>query len=126
MSPVSLLPMSSVHTTWLSLYPEKTDPKNLYYRAWRLGFPTLSVDDAYQAMIGDTNTLEIVKGKTLRQLQARFGNIRKDGELLPYQRDCLNRIEYLKGKNIAFLGDSYWLVVFEGDRVADLILGSKG
>ncbi len=105
---------------WVVLYPHPNDPKGLFYQAWRLGIPLIKSETAYEAMIGDPDRLNLVKGRNLIALRRRFGKIRRK-ELLPYQEFCFKNSPY-REREAAFLGDSSWMVLFEGGTVADLVL----
>lgn len=71
-------------------------------------------------MIGDARRFDLVKGKNLEAIKKRFGLVRRD-DLLPYQEFCLKNGSY-HDKDIAFLGDSKWMILFEDGKVVDLIL----
>ncbi len=116
--PAALLVLSVL--SWLMLYPHPSDPKSLFYQAWKLGIPLIKVETAYEAMIGDPKRLDLVKGRSLSALKRRFGNVRRE-ELLPYQEYCFKTGPY-REREIAFLGDSKWMVLFENGTVIDLIL----
>ena len=121
----------AVFVAWLALYPQKSDPKNLYYVAWKWGFPTMDPEAACENMIGDRNTEDLVMGKTVEQVRKRFVHLREN-DFLFYQQAALERVKKasgkgsFEGKKIVFLGNTYWIVVFKNGRASDLIISSKG
>ena len=104
---------------WMIVY-SPTDPKSLFYQAWKRGIPLETVNSAFEAMIGDRNRLELVKGKNIEEIRRKFGHLRRD-DLLPYQAMCVTNGGY-KAKDLVFLGDSNWMVLFSNGFAIELIL----
>ena len=104
---------------WNLVYSPTRDPKGLPYLLWKLGLPTIDPNIALGIMTGDSGAGKLVKGLTTDQLRKRFGHVNRD-DLTPYQRYCKEHQAPLG--DVAFLGDSNWMVKFEGGVVVDLVL----
>lgn len=106
---------------WALTYPSSTDPKNIKYVLWKAGLCRLSVDRATAAMIGDRNRDELVVGKTKTQLRDKFGSLLSPAQASPYLRGCYQNSSW-EGKDAMFLGQSPWMVVFQGNKATNLVL----
>lgn len=105
--------------TWILLYPDG-DPKNIKYVLWKTGLYKIDLDAAANTMIGDAHRNDLVVGKTKAQLRNRFGYLLTLAEVTPYNRGCYQ--ENWKGRNVLFIRQSQWMVVFDSDRATDLVL----
>jgi hypothetical protein len=124
-----------VFYTWLEIYSDDVDPKNIYYVLWKHGLNnSMNLDSALVAMSHDAWPVRRVEGLTKDQLKARFGYIRTLGEVTPYYQACyftpgafplgnVGRAEIAaKSEDAFFLRDSPWMVVMRKGRAVDLVL----
>ena len=120
--------------TWLGIYPDDGDPKNLYYVLWKHGLNhSMNLDSALGAMSHDVWPVRRVEGLTKDQLKGRFGYIRTLAEVTPYYQACyftpgvftlgnVTRAEIAaKSEDAFFLRDSPWMVVMKNGKVVDLV-----
>jgi hypothetical protein len=106
---------------WQLTYPESGDPKNMRYVFWKAGLYNMSLRQATSAMVGDAHRDELVLGKTRAQLQGRFGPLIPLVDASPYLRGCYEN-SARKGKDVLFIDNSSWMVVFDGDKAVELVL----
>ncbi len=106
---------------WVAIYPSASDPKNFRYVFWKAGLHTLKTDVALGVMVHDADRDKLVVGKTRTQLQERFGLLSKPSEVSQYYREC-HETTIWKGRDVLFLSHGPWMVVFDGDNAADLVL----
>jgi hypothetical protein len=118
---ISLLCVFVALGAWASLYPHKSDPKNLRYMLWKAGLFQMDLDIACGTMTGDRHRDELVVGKSKEQLRREFGYLLSPKEASPYLRHCYKESSW-NDKDVLFLRTSPWMVVFDGDRAARLIL----
>jgi hypothetical protein len=116
---VILLAVLLVVGTWVLLYPDG-DPKNIKYVLWKTALYKMDLDTAASTMIADAHRDDIVVGRTKAQLRNRFGHLLTLAEATPYNRGCYQ--QYWKGKDVLFIRQTQWMVVFESDRASDLVL----
>lgn len=115
---------------WLRIYPEPYDPKNLGYVLWKHGMNRhMDLDAATAGMTHDTWAVNIVKGMTKDELNARFGYIRTLPEARPYLQLCPSvngTVGELgvkpQGKEVVFLRDDAWMVILDNGKAVDLVL----
>ena len=72
-------------------------------------------------MVGDSNRDRLVLGKTKDQLGKRFPSLLRLAEVSPYLKGCYE-ISPWKGKYVLFIGQSSWMIVFDGDKATNLVL----
>jgi hypothetical protein len=118
---VILLAVFLVVGVWVLTYPEDSDPKNIKYVLWKAGLYRMDLDTAAETMIGDAYRNDLVVGKTKAQLRDRFGFLLTLADTTPYNRGCYQDSS-LKDKNVLFIRQSPWMVVFDGDKATDLVL----
>jgi hypothetical protein len=106
---------------WALTYPSSSDPKNMKYVLWKSGLYKVSLDHATTAMIGDRNRDALVVGKTKAQLRDKFGSLLSPADASPYLRGC-DQNSVWKDKDVLFIGQSSWMVVFDGDKATNLVL----
>ncbi len=106
---------------WALLYPSSSDPKNVKYVLWKAGLYKMDLAVATGAMVGDRNRDKLVVGKTRAQLQDKFGTLLSPVDASPYLRSCYQNSPW-KNREAVFLGQSSWMVVFEGDKATNLVL----
>jgi len=70
------------------MYPARNDPKNVRYVLWKWGVYHMDLDTATHTMIGDPGRDRLVVGKTRRELERRFGALRRPKEATPYLQAC--------------------------------------
>ena len=81
----------------------------------------MDVDRAASTMIGDRYRDRIVLGKTKEQLRDRFGYLTNLSEASPYRRGCYF-LSGRTGKEVLFIRNRDWMIVFDGDRATELVL----
>ncbi len=106
---------------WAMTYPSPSDPKNMKYVLWKAGLYKVTLDQATTAMVGDRNRDALVVGKTKAQLRDRFGSLLSPTEASPYLRGCYQNSAW-KDKDVLFIGESSWMVVFDGEKATNLVL----
>jgi len=123
-----------VFYTWLGIYPDDVDPKNIYV-LWKHGLNNnMNLDSALAAMSHDVWPVRRVEGLTKDQLKTRFVYIRTLVEVTPYYQACyftpgafalgnVGRAEIAaKSEDAFFLRDSPWMVVMKNGKAVDLVL----
>lgn len=113
--------VSMVVGCWELTYPGPNDPKSLQYVLWKAGMYKLNLDTATEVMVGDASKSKLVIGKTIPELQKKFGYLLPPKETSKYNRDCYLSSSW-KDKRVLFIRHSNWMVVFDGDRATDLVL----
>jgi hypothetical protein len=106
---------------WALTYPSPSDPKNIEYIFWKAGLYEMNLDTATGTMIGDPNRDKLVLAKTKAQLQHRFGRLLLPADASPYLRGCYQNSPW-KDRDVLFIRQSPWMIVFEGDRATELVL----
>jgi hypothetical protein len=127
---VGMLLSFGIFMTWLGLYPDVGDPKNIYYVLWTHGLnENVNLDNAVGAMTHDVKSERLVKGLSKEQLKNRFGYIRTLNEVGPYYRLCYSqghstdeRGDPTGGKEAVFLRDSNYMVILDNGAAVDLVL----
>lgn len=104
---------------WSFTYPAP-DPKSLKYVMWKAGLYKMDPDLAVSIMVGDARRDKLVVGKTKEQLRHKFGELLTISEVSQYYRDGYNL--YWAGKDVLFIRNSPWMIVFDHDRATDLVL----
>ena len=107
--------------TWVLAYPSDSDPKNIKYVLWKAGLYKMDLDLAAGTMIGDANRNKLVLGKTKMQLRDRFGYLLAPADASAYLRGCSQASPW-KGRDVLFIRQNPWMIVFDGDRATDLVL----
>jgi hypothetical protein len=105
---------------WVLMYPDG-DPKNIKYVLWKDGFYRIDLDTATSTMIGDGHSGRLVIGLTKAQLRDRFGYLLAPAGASQYLRGCYQGSDWKK-KEVLFIRQSPWMVVFDGDKATDLVL----
>src|SRR5712692_6396761 len=105
---------------WALTYPSP-DPKSIKYVLWKADLYRLNLDEATGTMVGDPDRGKLVVGKTKPQLRNKFGSLLSPVEASPYLRGCYQNSSW-KDRDVLFIGQSSWMVVFDGDRAANLVL----
>ncbi len=111
-----------ITVAWMLLYPSPSDPKNLQYVLWKAGIPCINLDTAAETMIGDCSASKLVLGKTKAQLQRRFGILLPPGKASDYLQKYGAYSPTGAGKDVMFIRQSPWMVIFINDKATDLIL----
>jgi hypothetical protein len=111
----------AVIIVWVLTYPSESDAKNIKYVLWKNGLYRMNIDTATGTMIGDASREKLVIGQTRAQLRERFGYLSAVADVSPYLRAC-----YLgsarRDRDVLFIRKGPWMVVFDGDKAAKLIL----
>jgi hypothetical protein len=105
---------------WALTYPSP-DPKSIKYVLWKADLYRLNPDEATGTMVGDPHRDKLVVGKTKPQLRDKFGSLLLPAEASPYLRGCYHNSSW-KDRDVLFIGQSSWMVVFDGDRATNLVL----
>jgi hypothetical protein len=106
---------------WIEEYPSPADPKNIRYVLWKAGLKVENLDKATAAMVGDTHRDRVVVGLTKGQLREKFEYLLAPSEAGPYLRGA-HELPDWKDKDVLFIRESPWMVVFERDTAVDLVL----
>lgn len=106
---------------WVLMYPSSSDPKNIKYVLWKDGIYRLNPEIATATMIGDPGRDKLVVGKTKAQLKDKFGSLVSVADVSPYLRSCYQKSSW-KDRDVLFIGQSPWMVVFDGGEATDLVL----
>ncbi len=104
---------------WALMYPSP-DPKSIKYVLWKADLYRLNLDEATGTMVGDPDRDKLVVGKTKAQLRDKFGPL-LSADASPYLKGCYQNSAW-KDKDVLFIGQSSWMVVFDGDRATNLVL----
>ena len=105
---------------WALMYPSP-DPKSIKYVLWKADLYKLNFDEATGTMVGDGNRDKLVVGKTKAQLRDKFGSLLSPADASQYLRECYQNSAW-KDKDVLFIGQSSWMVVFDGDKATTLVL----
>jgi hypothetical protein len=105
---------------WSLAYPPP-DPKSIQYVLWKADLYKLALPDATGAMVGDPHRDDLVLGKTRAQLEKRFGPLVPLADAPPYLRACYQDSDW-KTRDVLFIANSEWMVVFDGGKAVDLVL----
>jgi hypothetical protein len=105
---------------WALMYPSP-DPKNVRYVLWKADLYRLNLDEATGTMAGDPNRDQLVVSKTKAQLRDKFGSLLPPADASPYLRGCYQSSGW-KNRDVLFIGRSSWMVVFDGNKAANLVL----
>jgi hypothetical protein len=105
---------------WALTYPSP-DPKSIKYVLWTADLYSLNLDEATGTMVGDPNRDKLVVGKTKAQLRDKFGSLLSPADASRYLRGCYQNSSW-KDRDVLFIGQSSWMVVFDGDRATNLVL----
>jgi hypothetical protein len=106
---------------WALLYPSSSDPKNMKYVLWKAGIYKMNLDVATGTMVGDGDRNKLVVGKTRAQLRDKFGLLLSAPAVSPYLRGCYQNSHW-KDRDVLFIRQSPWMIVFDGDKATDLVL----
>lgn len=106
---------------WALTYPDSNDPKNVKYVFWKAGLCKLNLDSATAAMVADPSRDKLVIGKTKTQLRNRFGSFLSPMDASPYLKNCYLNSSW-KNRDVLFIGQSSWMVVFDGEKATNLVL----
>ena len=104
---------------WSLTYPG-ADPKSIKYVLWKVGLYKMEGDLAAAMMVGDLGRDKLVVGKTKKQLCDRFGDLLTLAEVSQYYRDGYNL--YWEGRDVLFIRNSPWMIVFDHDKATNLVL----
>ncbi len=106
---------------WALMYPSSNDPKSIKYVLWKAGLYRANLDVATAAMVGDPYRDKLVVGKTKAQLRDKFGSLLSPAEASSYLRGCYQNSAW-KDRDVLFIRQSSWMVVFDGDKATNLVL----
>jgi|SRR5581483_4809018 len=105
---------------WAMIYPSPSDPQNMKYVLWKAGLYRVGLDRATAAMVGDRDRDRLVLGRTKAQLRNKFGYLLSPKDASPYLRGCYQSSPW-KSKDVLFIGDSSWMIVFDDDKATSLL-----
>jgi hypothetical protein len=106
---------------WALTYPSSGDPKNIKYILWKADIYKLNLEQATDAMVGDSKRDKLVVGKTKAQLRDKFGSLLSPRNTSPYLTECYQKSSW-NNKEVLFIGQTSWMVVFDGDKATNLVL----
>lgn len=106
---------------WAFLYPYP-DRRNIKYVFWKAGLYRLNLVQAEGEMILDPHRDNIVIGKTKAQLERRFGRLTPLADATEYARFCCQHGADCKDAMFLDDGPAPWMIVFQGDKAAELVL----
>lgn len=106
---------------WALTYPGSNDPKNVRYALWKANLYKVSLDQATAAMVGDPKRDRLVVGKTKAQLRDKFGSLLSLSDASPYLIGCYQNSSW-RERDVLFIGQSSWMVVFDGEKATNLVL----
>ena len=81
----------------------------------------MNPDIATETMIGDAGRDKLVIGKTKEQLRNRFGYLLTPANASQYLRTCYQNSSW-KDRDVLFIRQSPWMIVFDGNKATDLVL----
>ncbi|HEY6386978.1 MAG TPA: hypothetical protein VIX91_14985 [Candidatus Acidoferrum sp.] len=105
---------------WALTYPSP-DPKSIKYVLWKADLYKLNLDEATGTMVGDRHRDKLVVGKTKAQLRDKFGSLLSPAGVSAYLRGCYQNSSW-KDREVLFIRQSPWMVVFDGDKATNLVL----
>jgi hypothetical protein len=105
---------------WMIAYPSLSDPQNIRYVLWKAGLHTMDPVTAAETMIGDRRSERIVVGKT-KKLDSVFRTLLTSRETTLYMRACYENSAW-HDKDVRFIRESPWMIVFDGDKATALVL----
>jgi len=71
--------------------------------------------------VGDRSPEKLVVGKTKAQLREKFGSLLPAADVSSYLQDCYHSSAW-RDRDVLFIGNSWWMVVFDGDKATNLVL----
>ena len=104
---------------WALLFSDQPDPRNLRYSCWEFGICSMDLDFAVETVIHDPNQMDLIRGKTVAQLEKKFGYVTTLKNSHGYLQQTYD--EYYKGKDVVFLRDSDLMVIFENGHAVDAV-----
>jgi hypothetical protein len=117
---ISLVAMPLLMTIgWALLYSDQRDPKNLRYSCWKVNLCSMDLDKAVDAVVNDPNRMDLIRGKTVAQLERKFGYVSALNNSYEYLQ--LTKDDYIKGKEVVFLRHSDLMVIFENGYAVDAV-----
>jgi hypothetical protein len=96
------------------------DPRNIKYLLWKAGLYKMNIDSATFTMVRDSGRDKLVVGKTKEELQSKFGTLLTLEQVSQYYREGYNL--GWKGKDVLFIRNSPWMIVFDHGRATELVL----
>jgi hypothetical protein len=116
-----LTPIIVLVIVWSLTYQSESDPKNIKYVLWKNDLYPMNVDKAIGTMIGDAGREKLVVGKTKMQLQKKFGYLVAPSDADPYMKSCYLESHW-KDRDVLFIRDGPWMVLFSDEKASELIL----
>jgi hypothetical protein len=104
---------------WEATYPDRYDPKNLHYLAWKYHLLPMDPHRALSIMTHDQYSERLVLGKTKAELQRRFGFVLDVDQVRPYLREYCAASR--PNANVLFLNSYDYMVVMKNDRAVELV-----
>jgi len=111
--------LATIIGVWELTYPDKFDPKNPHYVAWKWHLLPMDPMRALGTMHGDVWPDRFVLGKTENELNARFGFTKSVSQVGTYLREICAPAR--PGATVLFLNDSNWMVVMKDGRASELV-----
>jgi hypothetical protein len=105
---------------WAMAY-DRYDAKSISYTLWKAGLYDKDKDEIVEALHNDPERLSVVQGKSEAQLREMFGVLLRPDQATPALNACYQGSSWSHMK-ARYLRNSWFMVVFDHDRVTDLIL----
>jgi hypothetical protein len=119
---IGLFVLAAIVTAgWVLAYSDRGDPKNIKYVLWKHGLYPYTFGFTGN-MTHDSSAKELVIGKTKEQLERKFGKLVSLAEASLYLKQEYEEYPYQQEKDVCFIAESWWMVVFNGDKASDLVL----
>ena len=110
--------IACVFSIWFYLYPAPSG-RCPQYVLWKLGLSQINTKVLFYSMADDPRREQLVLGHTIAELEGRFGRLRTRDEATTEYQKCYSDVLFLD-KDIRWLGDSPWLVIFKHVRATEL------
>ena len=116
---VGVAAIACVFGIWSYLFPAPSD-RCPQYLLWKLGLIQINRRVIFSSMARDSHREQLVLGQTIAELEGRFGRLRTRDEGTSIQKSRI--AGWLLDKDIRWLDDTPWLVIFVNRRATELHL----
>jgi hypothetical protein len=106
---------------WITMCSSPSDPHNFYYFMWKHRLWSLSYERIHAGMITDRKRDLLILGKSKPEIGSRVGPLTDPRHATPYLRSYYETGPY-RDKDVAYLGKSALMVVFEHGRGKTVII----
>jgi hypothetical protein len=116
----SIIAIAAFVALWEATYPDREDPKNIHYVAWKYHLLPMDPHRALSIMTHDQYSERLVLGKTKEELQQRFGFVLTTNQVRPYLRDYCAAAR--PGADVLFLNSNNYMVIMSQGKATELVL----